>query len=79
MNFVNERNEFLTFLDNHNIKNVIFITTDVHFLANVVLDQYFNNDGHKLTLYELVSGPLTAGPSDEGESLDPTVNVKIFI
>jgi len=40
MNFVNERNEFLTFLDNHNIKNVIFITTDVHFPANVALDRF---------------------------------------
>ena len=25
---------------NHNIKNVIFITTDVHFPANVVLDRF---------------------------------------
>ena len=70
MNFVNERNDFLKFLDNHNIKNVIFVTTDVHFPANIMLDQDFNNDGHKLTLYELVSGPLTAAPSNEGEHLD---------
>ena len=40
----------------------------------MILDQDFNNDGHKLTLYELVSGPLTAVTSDEGEHLDPTVN-----
>lgn len=74
MNFVNERNQFLKFLDDNNIRNVIFVTTDVHFPANVVLNQDFNKDGHKLVLYELVSGPLTAGPSDKPEPLDPTVN-----
>lgn len=74
MNFSNERNQFLKFLDDNNIKNVIFITTDVHFPANILLDQDFNNDGKKLVLYELISGPLSAGASDKGEALDPTVN-----
>ena len=74
MNFANERNQFLKFLDDNNIKNVVFITTDVHFPANILLDQDFNHDGDKLILYELVSGPLTAGASDEGEAFIPTVN-----
>ena len=54
----------MKFLDNHNIKNVLFITTDVHFPANIIINEDPNRDGQKLTLYELVSGPLTAGPTE---------------
>ena len=49
-------------------------TTDIHFPANIILNQDFNKDGHKLALYELVSGPLTAGPTEKPGRLDPTVN-----
>ena len=56
--FANMRDQFNKFLDVHNIKNVIFLTTDVHFPAGIVLEQDFNNDGHKLNVLELVSGPL---------------------
>ena len=63
LNFVKERNGFLKFLDDKKVDNVVFITTDVHFPANIVLNQDFNNDGHNLTIYELVSGPISAGNS----------------
>jgi len=75
-NFVNERNGFLKFLDDNKINNVVFITTDVHFPANIVLNQDFNNDGHNLTIYELVSGPINAGTFGKADPLDPTVNAK---
>ena len=79
MNFANERNQFLNSQDDNNIKNVVFITTDVHFPANILLDQDFNHDGDKLILYELVSGPLTAGASDEGEALFQRLMLHICI
>lgn len=74
MNLAKERNQFLEFLDDNHIKNVVFVTTDVQFPANILLDQDFNNDGQKVFLYELVSGPLNAVTSDGDEELDPTVN-----
>jgi phosphodiesterase/alkaline phosphatase D-like protein len=64
LSFARERDDFMKFLDNHNIKNVLFITTDVHFPANIIINEDPNHDGQKLTLYELVSGPLTAGPTE---------------
>ena len=33
--FTKERNQFLKFLDERNIKNIIFLTTDVHYAATV--------------------------------------------
>jgi phosphodiesterase/alkaline phosphatase D-like protein len=44
LNFANERNQILKFLDEHNIKNVMLITNDVHFPANIILNQDFNKD-----------------------------------
>ncbi len=76
LNFVNERNGFLKFLDDNRIDNVVFITTDVHFPANIVLSQDFNSDGNNLTLHELVSGPISAWGPARADPLDPTVNAK---
>ena len=76
LNFVNERNGFLKLLDDNRIDNVVFITTDVHFPANIVLNQDFNSDGHNLTLHELVSGPISAWGPARADPLDPTVNAK---
>ncbi len=72
--FVRERNDLLKFLDDNNIKNVVFITTDVHFPANVIVDQDQNNDGDKMLLYEIVSGPFAAITYPTAISIDPTIN-----
>jgi alkaline phosphatase D len=76
--FSNERGEFLKFLADHNIKNVVFITTDIHFPANIVMESPPSTapNGHKLRLYELVSGPISAKPNAEANEivLDPTLN-----
>jgi phosphodiesterase/alkaline phosphatase D-like protein len=64
----------MRFLDNNNIKNVIFVTTDVHFPANIMINEDPNHDGRKLIVYELVSGPLSAGPTEQPGKLDPTTN-----
>ena len=74
LSFTRERGDFMKFLDDNNIKNVLFVTTDVHFPANIVINEDPNHDGKRLILYELVSGPLTAGPADIPNKLDPTIN-----
>ena len=56
--FVSERNNFLKFLDDNNVKNVVFVTTDIHFPSNVILDEDPNHDGDRVIFYEIVSGPL---------------------
>jgi alkaline phosphatase D len=71
--FVKERSNLLKFLDANNIRNVVFVTTDVHFPANVLVHQDFDSDQDSLVFYELLSGPLSAAPINAGR-LDPTIN-----
>ena len=58
--FERELQQLLRFLDDSNIENIVFVTTDVHFPANILYDIDANNDGDKLIFYELISGPLSA-------------------
>ena len=71
--FTRERSDFLKFLDDHNIKNVVVVTTDVHFPTNILVEDDPNHDGHKLIYYELVSGPISAIPV-KASPPDPTIN-----
>ena len=71
--FVSERESFLRFLDDNNIKNVVFVATDIHSPAVVNISHDANDDGDNLNLYELVSGPLSAIPL-ASIPLDPTIN-----
>ena len=65
--FVRERNE-------HNIKNIVFIATDVHFAGTVKVTQDFDGDGDTLTFYEMVNGPLNTFTQDRTNPVDPTIN-----
>jgi alkaline phosphatase D len=58
--FERELQQLLKSLDDNNIKNIVFVTTDVHFPANILYEVDANNDGDKLIFYELISGPLSA-------------------
>jgi alkaline phosphatase D len=58
--FENELQQLLTFLDDINIKNIVFVTTDVHFPVNILYEIDANDDGDKLIFHELISGPLSA-------------------
>jgi alkaline phosphatase D len=58
--FERELQQLLKILDDSNIKNIVFVTTDVHFPANILYDIDANKDGDKLIFYELISGPLSA-------------------
>ena len=71
--FTRERSDFLRFVDNHNIKNLVVVATDVHFPINILVEDDPNRDGHKLVYHELVSGPLSAIPL-KANPLDPTIN-----
>jgi alkaline phosphatase D len=72
--FVRERNAFLKFLDEHNIKNIVFIATDVHFAGTVKVNQDFDGDGDNLTFYEMVNGPLSTFTQNSTNPVDPTIN-----
>ena len=71
--FVRERSDLLRFLDNNNIRNIVFIVTDVHFPASVQVNDDFDSNGDSLVFYELVTGPLSAEQSIISET-DPTIN-----
>jgi alkaline phosphatase D len=71
--YTRERNEFIKFLDDNRIKNVIFVATDVHFAANVKYDDDPNHDGHNLTFYEMVNGPLNTWTNNVTNPTDPTI------
>jgi alkaline phosphatase D len=58
--FENELQQLLAFLDEISIKNIVFVTTDVHFPANILYEIDANGDGDKLIFHELISGPLSA-------------------
>lgn len=72
--FTKERDDFMSYLDKHDIKNVIFIVTDIHYAANIIVNHDFDGDGDGLKFYELLSGPLSASPMMATEALDPTIN-----
>ncbi|MBV9178912.1 MAG: alkaline phosphatase D family protein [Nitrososphaeraceae archaeon] len=59
-----KRDEFLKFLADRNVKNVVFITTDVHYPATVKIESApadssnTSDTKHNLTFYEFVNRPL---------------------
>jgi alkaline phosphatase D len=58
--FERELQELLKSMDDNNIQNIVFVTTDVHFPANILYEVDPNFDGDKLVFHELISGPLSA-------------------
>jgi alkaline phosphatase D len=58
--FERELTDLLGFIDEQEIKNIVFITTDVHFPALIRYDFDLNNDGNTTEIHEFVSGPMSA-------------------
>jgi alkaline phosphatase D len=58
--FERELQQLLKSMDDNNIQNIVFVTTDVHFPANILYEVDPNFDGDKLVFHELISGPLSA-------------------
>jgi alkaline phosphatase D len=72
----------MKFIDDNNIKNVIFVTTDVHFPIILKYNADMNGDGDSTNVYEIISGPLSAFtlgiPSAPLLMPDPTFQPTIF-
>ena len=72
----------MRFIDDNNIKNIVFVTTDVHFPAILKYDTDLNGDGKPINVYEIISGPLSAFrfgvPGVPLPMLDPTFHPTIL-
>lgn len=68
--FEGEREEIIEFIYKYNIKNVIFITGDVHYSEISVLKQK-----GKPTIYDFTFSALTAGPNTSGGSWKNSLRV----
>ena len=74
--FERQLNELLTFIDDNQIENVVFFTTDVHFAMSLSYDTDPNGDGNPLIFHEFISGPanaIMAEPADPDPTFNPTV------
>jgi alkaline phosphatase D len=56
-----ELRELLSHLDRENVRNVVFVVTDVHFATSLRYEIDLDSDGEDLLFHELVTGPLSAG------------------
>jgi alkaline phosphatase D len=80
--FERELKQIMKFIDDNNIKNVIFVTTDVHFPIILKYNADMNGDKDSVNIYEIISGPLSAFtlgiPSAPLLMPDPTFQPTIF-
>jgi alkaline phosphatase D len=60
--FERELGDLMKFIDDHDINDVVFVTTDAHFPAILKYNSDFNGDGDPINVYEIVCGPLSAIP-----------------
>ncbi|MFV1980285.1 MAG: alkaline phosphatase D family protein [Rhodothermia bacterium] len=72
--FESELLELLRSLDRGDVRNVVFVTTDVHFAAQLRYENDFDGDGDTLLLHELISGPLSAVKTASPTAFDPTLH-----
>ncbi len=80
--FERELKELMKFIDDNQIRNVVFVTTDVHFPAILKYNTDMNGDGDGVDVYEIISGPLSAFrfgiPGVSLTMLDPTFQPTIL-
>ena len=60
--FERELSNLMRFIDDNDIKNVVFLTTDAHFPLMLKYNADVNLDGDPVNIYEIVCGPLSAIP-----------------
>ena len=72
--FESELLGLLRTLDRHDVRNVVFVATDVHFAAQLRYDLDIDGDGDTLLFHELVSGPLSAVRAPSPPAFDPTLH-----
>jgi alkaline phosphatase D len=71
--FERELTDLLSFLDDKDVQNLVFVTTDAHWATNISYETDANGDDGTLVFHEFVSGPLSAGLGTPS-NLDPTFN-----
>ncbi len=71
--FETELLDLLQSVDENNVRNVVFVATDVHFAAQLRYDVDVDGDGDRLVFHELVSGPLSAIRALAPPAFDPTL------
>ncbi len=70
--FEAELQRLLETLDARNVRNVVFVATDVHYATHLRYQTDVDGDGDPLLFHELVSGPLNAARAPIPSRLDPT-------
>jgi alkaline phosphatase D len=71
-----ELKELLSHLDREDVRNVVFVVTDVHFATSLRYEIDLDADGDPLLFHELVTGPMSAGlvePSAPDATFAPRV------
>ncbi len=72
--FERELLELVRFLDANDVRNVVFVATDVHFAAQIRYAGDYDGDGDAYSFHELISGPLSAVKVPPPRSLDATLH-----
>jgi alkaline phosphatase D len=76
--FERELEDLMAFLDAENVRNLVFVATDVHFAMNIRYQIDADGDGDLLLFHELLSGPVHAGRTPSPPQLDPTLHPTIL-
>ena len=74
--FERELGDLLRHLDEADVANLVFVSTDVHFAAQLRYEIDLDGDGDRLRFHELISGPLSAlkaSPPAFDQTLRPVV------
>lgn len=75
--FESELRDLLAHLDAADVRNVVFVATDVHFAMTLRYQVDGDGDGDALLFHELVTGPMSAGLADP-RAPDPTFRPAIL-
>ncbi len=58
--FERELMNLMSFLDENNVDNIIFLAMDVHFAQSIRYEFDADEDGDNLVIYEFITGPINA-------------------
>ena len=77
--FERELFDLLAHFDRAGVRNLVFVTTDVHFAAALAYAHDADGDGRPLRFHEFVSGPLSAfsAPAVGQDRLDPSLRPRL--
>jgi len=64
--FTRELVDLMTFLDEHDVKNMIWLATDIHHVESTRYTFDGNRDGKSMVFHEFIVGPLSATPAPLG-------------